>query len=315
MTDLPIIDVSDLFSGDDTTAVDCRVGAALADAGGFVVTNFPGAGELEARAARLLTFFGLPAETKRGAGTFPTNPDAKAVYRGFTSLLDIDDFARTEWFDIGPFEPCSDLPVRGAALLAEPNLWPQTEPYPGWRTDMENHYADLQVTSKAIMFSAGRAQGVASDLLLDRFEGSNSTLRLLHYPAPEQIAKDDDQLSIAAERHTDGSGLSLLWQAGPGLQAEGPDGRWRDVPQKPGSISVHLGDVLEMMTDGAIKATPHRVVDHGGERQSIGFFLEPAPAASMTGSNRLEDTYGWRLLERLRSYPSMKDLVPEPAAL
>lgn len=315
MTDLPIIDVSPLFGDGTARAIDEAIGNALSRAGGFVITGFPGADVLEARARLLLGFFELPEAAKVAAGTFPTNPEATAVYRGFTSLLDSDDFARTEWFDIGSEETRVAIPVQGTEILAEQNLWPDTEPYEGWRREMSQHYLDLQTTAMAVMLSAGRAQGVDPRTLKDGFGSGNSTLRLLNYPAPEQQKMSGGELSLAAERHTDGSGLSLLWQAGPGLQAEGPDGIWRDVPQLPGSISVHLGDVLEMMTGGAINATPHRVIDHGGARQSIGFFLEPSPDASMTGTDRLEDTYGWRLLERLRSYPSMKDLVPEPCTI
>lgn len=315
MSDLPVIDVSELFGGSSGNATDLAIGRALEAVGGFVITGFPGAERLEKRAARLLRFFDLSPAHRKAAATYPTNPAASAVYRGFTSLLGADDFARTEWFDVGPGDPINGYPVRGAEILAEANLWPEMEPYPGWRGDMEAHYADLQATGLAVMLATARARGVDTGALQRGFERANSTLRLLHYPAPEKTPASDTGLSLAAEAHTDGSGLSLLWQAGPGLQVEGPDGIWRDVPQLPGSISVHLGDVLEMMTGGDVPATPHRVVDHGGERQSIGFFLEPSPFASMTGGGRIEDTYGWRLLQRLRSYPSMKDLVPEPAAL
>jgi isopenicillin N synthase-like dioxygenase len=313
MSDLPVININGLFHDRQVSSIDESVRHALAMAGGFVVTGFPGAGILEARAVRLLKFFDLPEGQKVDIGTGRTNPTSGHLYRGYTSLLDGDDFARTEWFDIGPGLPVAIPPVRGAHVLAEPNLWPETEPYAGWRMDMEAYYADLRATAIAIMLSAGRVSGVNPDQLKDGFADGNSTLRLLHYPAPEAADAMNDAPSLAAERHTDGSGISLLWQAGPGLQAEGVDGVWRDVPQLPGSISVHLGDVLEMMTSGSIRATPHRVIDHGGERWSIGFFLEPSPCASMTGDDRIEDTYGWRLLERLHSYPSMKGLVPRPS--
>lgn len=315
MSDLPVIDVSGLFDGADRQSIDREIGAALARAGGLVVTGFPGADRLEARAARLLQFFDLPRCAKVDAGTRPTNPDASHVYRGFTSLLGHDDFARTEWFDIGPSKSVAAPPVRGTDILTETNLWPNTEPYAGWRVDMEDHFADLQATALAIVLSAGRAAGIETDSLAGSFISPNSTLRLLHYPAPEMDLGPTDPVSLAAEAHTDGSGVSLLWQAGPGLQAQAPDGVWRDVPQLPGSISVHLGDVLEMITDGAISATPHRVIDYGGARSSIGFFLEPALTASMTGSESLQDTYAWRLLERLHGYPSMRELVPAPTAL
>jgi len=309
MSDLPIIDVSALFQEGPHHAIDRLVGKSLEKAGGFVVTGFPGAAELEDRAARMLSFFQLPQQDRASARS------ASGLYRGYISLLGIDDFARTEWFDTGPVEFRTAPPIRGSELLVEPNGWPTTEPYDGWRKDVESHFADLEKAALAVMFSVARACNADSDDLKTAFREGNSTLRLLHYPAPEVEASSDGELRLAAVRHTDAAGVSLLWQAGPGLQVEGLDGVWRDVPQLPGSISVHLGDVLEMMTGGRVPPTPHRVVDHGGERHSIGFFLEPSLEASMTGTDRLQDTYAWRLLERLRGYPSLAGQIPEPAPL
>lgn len=315
MNELPVINIASLFDHGAVPIVDKAVGDALLAAGGFVVTGFPGADALESRAARLLQFFALPPSAKVAVATFPTNRTSRQIYRGYTSLLETDDFARTEWFDMGPDEQIEPPRIAGADILTEKSQWPTEEPYSGWRVDMEAHYADLQAASTAIMLSVGRAVLGSTRALSAGFAGGNSTLRLLRYPAPEISATDEGGMTLAAERHTDGSGLSLLWQAGLGLQAESADGTWYNVPQLPGSISVHLGDVLEMMTDGAIRATPHRVVDHGGERHSIGFFLEPALGASMTGSTDPADTYCWRALQRLRGYGTMKDLVPEPAII
>ena len=106
----------------------------------------------------------------------------------------------------------------------------------------------------------------------------------------------------------------------PGLQAQAPDGAWRDVPCAPNSISVHLGDVLEIMTEGRVPATPHRVIDHRKSRRSIGFFLEPALSARISPIHAVEQahatessakgTYGWHLLKQLRGYEGYENLVP-----
>jgi isopenicillin N synthase-like dioxygenase len=126
-------------------------------------------------------------------------------------------------------------------------------------------------------------------------------------------------VTLAAVRHTDASGLSLLWQQQPGLQAQAPDGTWRDVPTVPNTVSVHLGTVLELMTAGRVPATPHRVIDHGIARQSIGFFVEPglatrlAPIAEGDATpGDLSGTYGWHLQERFHAMRGFEDLVPAP---
>ncbi|WP_416897226.1 MAG: 2OG-Fe(II) oxygenase family protein [Minwuia sp.] len=317
MSDLPVIDIAPLFAANgDPAAVDSTIADALQQTGGFVVTGFPGGKVLDGRARRLLRFFDMPEARKQGVATRRVGSDRGNTYRGYINLIGDADFATSEMYDIGPFRPRPAPGVRGVEILTEMNAWPAEEPYGGWQREMRVHYVELREVAVAVMLSAGRGLGMDVSGLAAAFHGDNSTMRLLNYPSGRETpAAAGDEPVLASQRHTDGAGVSLLWQREPGLQAEGPDGVWRDVPQYPGSISVHLGDLLEMMTGGRIAATPHRVIDHGGERRSVGFFLEPSLGASVNGSGELCDTYAWRLLERLRSYPSMQDLVPAPEAL
>jgi len=138
---------------------------------------------------------------------------------------------------------------------------------------------------------------------------------------PDPEAGKEQEPALAAGRHTDGAGVSLLWQAQPGLQAQSSDGTWRHVPAIDNCVSVHLGDVLEIMTDGRVPATPHRVLDLGGPRQSVGFFLEPALGAKLSTPEPLSGsaddeaargTYGWHLLRRINGYGEAANLVPYP---
>jgi len=151
------------------------------------------------------------------------------------------------------------------------------------------------------------------------FRKGNSTLRLLNYPAlaaESAVARSETGAALMTDRHTDGSGLSLLWQDRPGLQAQAPDGTWFDIPATPGTVSVHLGDVLSALSDGVLPPTPHRVLAAEGARRSIGFFLEPRLDAPIRPLSRhgqpvmSEETYGAKLLARLRTYPSIAEHIP-----
>ena len=74
----------------------------------------------------------------------------------------------------------------------------------------------------------------------------------------------------------------MLWQDRiGGLQYEGRDGTWREVPSGDGRLSIHAGRALALMTRGRIAGTPHRVVGTGLDRCSLGFFLEPGFAAAI----------------------------------
>ena len=332
MGNLITIDIASLFEGrpDERLATDGRIGRALMEHGGFVISNYPDATKIDERALKMLSFFELSEAEKRAVASKATDPDGKTVYRGYHSSLEPDGWAYNEIYDIGPETPYGGPAIKGMSFFSEENIWPELEPCTGWKQAMRAYYAHLQGVAMAVMLSAGRFAGFSERQLRARFREGNSTLRLLNYPTkptdihitneiPDMRQGGDETLPLATGRHTDAAGVSILWQRQPGLQAQAPDGHWRDVPMVKDCLSVHLGTVLEIMTDGKVPATPHRVIDHGTARQSIGFFLEPGLGAQLspltTGaapSESVTGTYGWHLQERYHHQKGYEHLVPLP---
>ena len=332
MADLITIDIAPLFKGslEERRATDERIGHALMSHGGFVVSNYPDAEKVDERALKMLSFFELSEADKRAVASKATYPDGKTVYRGYAASLEPDGWAFNEIYDIGPEKPFAGPTVEGMAVFSEENIWPDVEPCPGWKLAMRAYYAHLHGVANAVMLSAGRFAGFSDRELEARFCEGNSTLRLLNYPVkpadmritnemPDTRCRDEETLPLATGRHTDAAGVSILWQRQPGLQAQAPDGTWRDVAKIKDCLSVHLGTVLEIMTGGKVPATPHRVIDHGIPRQSIGFFLEPglgaqlAPlTAEVASSESVTGTYGWHLQERFHQQKGYEHLVPAP---
>ncbi|MCP1680387.1 2OG-Fe(II) oxygenase family protein [Kerstersia gyiorum] len=60
-----------------------------------------------------------------------------------------------------------------------------------------------------------------------------------------------------------------------GLQVEGKDGRWIDAHPIENTFVVNIGELLELATNGYLRATVHQVITppSGRDRLSVAFFL------------------------------------------
>ena len=72
-------------------------------------------------------------------------------------------------------------------------------------------------------------------------------------------------------------------------------GGWIDVPSDPGVFVVNLGDMLDRMTEGRYRSTPHRVLNaSGAERLSFPCFIDPSwdavcPVLPLAGAPPADD--------------------------
>ena len=284
------IDLSPLFDGTEVDVAETGAAmlAAMEISNGFVATGLPGAASLDTRIGNLLRFFELPEPERLALATRQHRADAGHCYRGYFPLPEERGWAHNEIFDFGPSEPSrapQGHPVK--RFLEELNQWPTREPHTGWRSAAEALFDDLRALSVAIMTALAGALEEDVGAVMSKFDDGNGTLRILHYPPPpddfvasyrETLPERVDAAGrrIITHRHTDACVLSVLWQDRiGGLQYEGRDGTWREVPSGNGRLSIHAGRALGLMTRDRIAGTPHRVVGTGLDRCSLGFFLEP----------------------------------------
>ncbi|MDA1356446.1 MAG: hypothetical protein O3A94_09280 [Proteobacteria bacterium] len=325
-----IVDIKPLFSGSAAsrkTAIQ-GLGNAIEKDGVFVAAGLPDGWHRERRAAALLAFFGLSDADKLCLATRRVRADSPRSYRGYVSTLK-DGWAYNEFFDIGPERVLAKPALQAAQIFTETNVWPAWPPFPNWRAEILAYHGAMEKTGTSILSAAGEYLGLPQGKIAALFANAGSTLRLLNYPrkpdgaAIKEEMPLEDGTRLVTGRHIDACAFSLLWQGQAGLQAETPGGRWLDIPHQPDCVSVHVGSVMEFLTAGRWRATPHRVLDSGAARGAIGYFHEPnldaelsplivTPAVQAPGTAGL--TYGGHLLERFARYEGLEDLAASAAS-
>ncbi|KAK7441025.1 hypothetical protein VKT23_016806 [Stygiomarasmius scandens] len=90
---------------------------------------------------------------------------------------------------------------------------------------------------------------------------SKDNLRyVMYHPPAEEDREKKKHLWVSG--HTDFGSVTFLYsQPIAGLQVLTPNGQWRYIRHYPDHIIVSLGDSMEFVTGGVLKAAPHRVIE------------------------------------------------------
>ncbi len=259
----------------DVAALDGRTDRAIAHAlethGSFVARGAsPG---IDHQASRICDFFRMANEAKESCAVSRFRPGNPNIYRGYYPMTQNESWARRETLDVGPEPPMTSPDVPGAESFREPNNWPEDEPWRGWREATLAMLGDLRDVGVTLLAAASRGLGLDEDVMVAPARGRNATLRLLH----GNVQGTGEGPAVITDCHVDTGVLSIIWQDSiGGLQMQGPDGMWRDVPVVADGLSVHCGDLMEAPSQHCLRATPHQVL--GGQeadRCSMGIFVEP----------------------------------------
>jgi isopenicillin N synthase-like dioxygenase len=169
--------------------------------------------------------------------------------------------------ELGP----DDRRVRAGWPMHGANLFPPE--LPALRETVLAFMAEQRRVAQTVL----RALAVSLELPSDTFERALtreplSLFRIFHYPAPTTT-----QTGWGVGEHTDYGLLTVLKQDDcGGLEVKTPSG-WVDAPPIAGTFVCNLGDMLDRMTGGRYRSTPHRVRNHSGRsRYSWPFFFDPA---------------------------------------
>ncbi|WP_248741318.1 MULTISPECIES: isopenicillin N synthase family dioxygenase [unclassified Pseudomonas] len=281
-------------------------------------------------------FFALPDSEKAAVGMI-NSPHFRGYNRAASEITRGQPDQR-EQFDLGAEREVLPLTADSPlwARLQGPNQWPQALP------QLKPLLLDWQqaMTQMSLRLLRAFAQALAlPENAFDRLYGDkpNEHIKLMRYPGQSSTASNQ---GVGA--HKDSGFLSFLLQdRHAGLQVEIEEGRWIDALPRDNTLVVNIGELLELATNGYLRATVHRVVSPpaGSERLSIAFFLGaqldavvplyPLPTVLLREArgpasdplNPLFRDVGWNYLKgRLRSHPDVARrfyadaLLPEPAA-
>ncbi|WP_030604460.1 isopenicillin N synthase family dioxygenase [Streptomyces fulvoviolaceus] len=273
-TALPVIDISRFRAPDaDRGTFLAELRAAAHEVGFFYVTGHGVTASLQDEvlsAAR--TFFALPEERRLEIENL-NSPQ----FRGYTRTGTEYTAGSADWreqIDIGPER---EAVVTGPGdpdylRLVGPNQWPSA--LPELRDIVLRWQAEALRVSREVLRALAAALG-QDEGYFDRWFDDEAAVhvKIVHYPP--RAAEDADQ-GVGA--HKDYGYLALLQQDEVGgLQVQREDGGWIDARPVPGAFVFNIGEMLEIATQGYLKATRHRVVSprSGVHRYSIPFFLGP----------------------------------------
>ena len=143
---------------------------------------------------------------------------------------------------------------------------------------MLEHMQSCKVLGKALLRGMATGLGLEETWFETEITQDPTLLfRIFHYPPHKEI--EDFEWGVG--EHTDYGLITLLAQdACGGLQVKvnnRSQNEWINVPSIPGAIVVNIGDMLERLTCGLYKSTPHRVRNTSGkERLSFPLFFDPS---------------------------------------
>lgn len=257
-------------------AQDAKALAALRDAAqeiGFLTLTHTGLSRarVEEVVAAYRRFFTYPDAEKQAVNMALTGAN-----RGWGAPRSeqVDPDANPDYkqvFDCG-FELNADDPLRAEQLAVyADNLWP--DGHDRFRREVQAYYHDALRVAMDMLRAIARAIGAPPDYFDDKFTRPMALLRGNYYPARPDWAGEKD-FGIAA--HTDYGCLTLLATDGvPGLEVLDRAGLWHPVTAEPGTFVINFGEMLEMWTEGRVKATLHRVRGSAQERISVPLFFNP----------------------------------------
>jgi len=153
-----------------------------------------------------------------------------------------------------------------------PNLFPYDQPQ--LRSAVLDYMSSVTKLGHALMKGLSLSLKLDSDYFSRLYTSEPLILfRIFNYPAAKSL---EEQSQWGVGEHTDYGVLTILKQdQSGGLQVKSRQG-WIEAPPVENTFVCNIGDMLDRMTGGLYRSTPHRVRNSSGrDRLSFPLFFDP----------------------------------------
>ncbi len=269
---IPIVDVSDLVAGRASQrAVANQLGDACRESGFFYVVGHGVDQDLQRRLHELSReFFALDVDTKLKIRMALGGRAWRGYFRVGGELTSGKPDQK-EGLYFGAELPPDDPRVGAGTPLHGPNLFPEKPE--GLRSAVLAYMAALTALGHRLMAGLALSLGLEESYFADHGMAEPLTLfRIFNYPPPADLG-----LGLwGVGEHTDYGLLTILLQDDAGGLEVRSRSRWVPAPPVVGSFVCNIGDMLDRMTGGRYRSTPHRVRNPAPrDRLSFPFFFDP----------------------------------------
>jgi isopenicillin N synthase-like dioxygenase len=183
----------------------------------------------------------------------------------------VDFGSERERLDVTPNDPAWKR-------LVGPNQFPSA--LPELKPVIQQWIEDVTSVGIRVLKAYAEALGQSPDVFEPVYDGGpNQLLKIIRYPGRDKTATDQ---GVGA--HKDSGFVTILLQdVVSGLQVDDGNGGWIDAKPVRGTFVVNTGELLEMASNGFLRANIHRVITPpaGQERLSVAFFLGANLAATV----------------------------------
>lgn len=125
-----------------------------------------------------------------------------------------------------------------------------------FRENMGKYCKEVRKLALEVMGAINESLGLGPGYLSNQMEDGMQVMAVNCYPPCP-----NPELALGLPPHSDYTCLSIVLQNSAGLEViDKREGKWKLIPEVHGALQVHIGDHLEVLSNGLYKSVVHRAI-------------------------------------------------------